>query len=163
MKRSKFTLIQVVLLSFLLACSSSESSPKAVAEKFVNAIKVQNYEEAKKYSSEETVSLLNMLTGMTNMAGTFAPGVTDSLKKKDDTKFVSVDEKIDGDNATVTYKIEKAGKDTTGNNTLNTIKLKKVKGKWLVAMSKTDMSSKGPQMPKAGADSTAVDTTKKGM
>jgi len=163
MKKSTITFIKVVLLSLLVACSSSES-PKSVAEKFLNSVEAKKYDEAKKYSTEETNSLLDMGANMSKMANSFGGSMEDSTNKKDNTKFIMGEEKIDGENATVTYKIvQKDKKDTAGNSLQNTVKLKKVKGKWLVAMSKTDMSGKGPQMPKASADSTAIDTTKKAM
>ncbi len=158
MKKSIFSLMLLGVIAFFTACNSG-SSPKSVAEKFLTATGQMKFEEAKKYCTPETGKLLDMMSGFASMA-------PDSVKnKKPD--FTMTGEKIDGDAATVTYK-EK------GHDKESSIKLKKVDGKWLVAMGKEDMKGKDDKSdkPAAGGDSKMMDsssapaggdTTKKGM
>ncbi len=157
MKKNLFKIATFIAVSILIACAGGEG-PKNVAEKFLKETQAENFDGAKKYCTEETGKLLDMMASFAKM------GDKDKKEKKDEKKFTMVDEKIDGDNATVTYKIE--GKET-GEQSL---KMKKVNGKWLVSVSKDDMSKKDGGMPKdkdhdkdAPAENSAApnDSTKK--
>jgi hypothetical protein len=127
-----------LMICFLFACSGN--SPKSVAENFLKAMNKMDFDGAKKYGTEDTNKMLDMLSG-------FAKMMPDSAKKED-VKMEITSEKIEGDKATYTYKEE--GKD--GDQTINLVK---VDGKWKVAMSKDDMNSghEGEQMD-SGATST---------
>ncbi|MCX6292326.1 MAG: DUF4878 domain-containing protein [Bacteroidetes bacterium] len=143
----------VVLVAFMMACSGGGDTPKAVAENFLKSYSKLDFDGAKKYGTEETGKLLDMMSSLTKM-------MPDSAKKEVKTEITA--EKVDGDKATVTYK--EAGKD--GDQTLNLVK---VDGKWKVAMSKDGMNGgSGAGGMDSGAttmDSTAsaasADTTKK--
>jgi hypothetical protein len=111
------------MICFLVACSGN--SPKSVAENFLKAMNKMDFDGAKKYGTEDTNKMLDMLGG-------FAKMMPDSAKKED-VKTEITSEKVEGDKATYTYK--EVGKDGE-----QTIHLVKVDGKWKVAMSKDDMN-----------------------
>lgn len=131
--------VPVLLISFLFACSSGGDSPKAVADNFLKSLNKMDYEGAKKYGTEDTGKLLDMIGGLAKM-------MPDSAKKEK--KYEIVDEKIEGDKATVNYK------DEDGSQTLNLVKQD---GKWKVAMSKDSMNGSDESNMESGATST--DTT----
>ncbi len=137
----KFTTLLVV--SFMIACSGG-SGPKSVAENFLKATQAEKFDDAKKYCTDETGKLLDMMSSFAKM------GDKDKKEKKEEKKFTMGEEKIDGDNASVTYKME--GKDAVE----QTIKMKKVEGKWKVAISKDDMSKKDGAAPKEGENMSAT-------
>jgi len=125
------------LLIFLIACSGSES-PKGVAKNFLNAMNKLDFEGAKKYGTEDTGKLLDMMSGFIKM-------MPDSSKGRE-SKTEMIAEKIDGEKATVTYKEE-------GKNEEMTLDLVKVEGKWKVAMSKDNMNGGSGDM-ESGATNT---------
>ena len=102
-----------------------------------------DFEGAKKYGTEDTNKMLDMLSG-------FAKMMPDSARKDVKTEITS--EKIEGDKATYTYKEE--GKD--GEQTMNLVK---VDGKWKVAMSKDDMNSGAGETNTMESGATTTDTT----
>ena len=130
-----------VFTMLLLACSGN--SPKSVATHFLKAMYKSDFEEAKKYGTEETAKMLDMLSG-------FAKMMPDSAKKDVKTEIVS--EKVEGDKATYTYKEE-------GKNEEQTIHLVKIDGKWKVAMSKDDMNSGTGDQNTMDSGGTTTDTT----
>ncbi len=137
-------MVLLVVIAFFSACNSG-NNPKAVAEKFLTATNQCKFDEAKKYCTPETGKLLDMMSGFAAMA-------PDSIKnKKVDIKML--DEKIEGDVATVTYSDKAKDKPST-------IKCKKVNGKWLVSMGKEDMQGKDDK--KGAKDGAAGDSTKTG-
>ena len=134
-----------LIVGFLVACAGSDT-PKSVVEKFLKATGEYNFAEAKKYCTEETGKMMDMMESMMKMAPDSA--------KKEHPKFTLGEEKMDGDNATVGYKEE--GKEGDQNLTL-----KKVSGKWLVSISKEGMmgggaNGAGAQAEPAMADSSAA-------
>jgi hypothetical protein len=132
------------ILGFVLIVSCSNNSPKSVAESFLKAMNKMDFEEAKKYGTDDTGKMLDMLSGFTKM-------MPDSAKKE--TKSEIVSEKIDGDKATVTYKDD-------GKSEEQVLNLVKIDNKWKVAMSKDNMNGNANSMD-AGATSTdsATDAT----
>jgi hypothetical protein len=143
MKKSILSLMIVTAVSFLVACGGSES-PKSVAEKFLQATSELKFEEAKKFCTPETGKFLDMMSSLTAM-------MPDSAKNKK-SKFEMISEDIKEDVATVTY-TENAKTDK------QTIKLKKVEGKWLVSMGKEDMKTKdGKKESESGAETTDTAT-----
>ncbi len=126
MTKNIFKISTLIIALFVVACSGG-NKPKDAASNFLSAVDKMDFEGAKKYATEDTGKLLDMMAGFAQMAP--------EKKDKPETKFEITNEVIDGDNATVTYKEE--GKDEE-----QTIKLAKVDGKWLVAISKDDMNAK---------------------
>lgn len=122
----KLTAINSLLLSFflvLVSCSGGDS-PKAVAENYLKAIGSYDFDGAKKYGTEDTGKLLDMMSG-------FAKMVPDSTK--DDITFTILDERIDGDKAVVIYREEGADSEVS-------LSLLKVEGKWKVNMTKESIN-----------------------
>lgn len=115
MKKHLFMLLTVFSVFLFTACSSN--TPSAVAEKFTTALAKGKIEEAKKYSTEPTAKLLDMVS---SMAG--------NKMIQTDFKFTVVSEEINGDLATVTY--TKGGEE----NEEDTIDLVKIDGNWKVSM-----------------------------
>ena len=77
-----------ILLSFSLLCglflvSCSSNNPKAVAEKFLNALYNEDYTEAKKYCDKQTAEILDVLDGFAKEA---QKGQEDKKKDKKDKK-----------------------------------------------------------------------------
>src|SRR6187549_1735688 len=116
---TKFQKLFSVAFVFLVSCGGGDS-PKSVAENFLKAMNKMDYETAKKYGSEDTGRLLDMMSNFTNM-------MPDSAREEK--SFEIKEERIDGDKATVTY--VQSGE--VGEQTLDLVKLD---GKWKVAMSK---------------------------
>ena len=116
--------LSFLLIAALSACGGGDS-PKSVAENFLKAMNSMDFEGAKKYGTEDTGKLLDMMSG-------FAKMVPDSMKANE-TKFEITGEKIEGDKATVTYKEE-------GRDGETPLSLVRIDGKWKVSMSKESMS-----------------------
>lgn len=124
MKKIFLPLLAVVTLSMsLVSCKSS--SPKPVAEKFLNGIMHMNFEEAKSVSDSTTKQLLER-------AESYMAMIPDSIKAQAKEIKVNIKEvKEEGDKATVTFNTSKLKEDQTLN-------LVKADGKWLVKMSKNE-------------------------
>jgi hypothetical protein len=122
----RFNLIMFAAAAlFMAACGGGGAKgdgPKEVASKFIGHINNMEFDEAKKYSTEGTAGILDMLKGFAGMA-----------EKPETTGFEILDVKEDGDKATVTYRNEGADSDETLN-------LVKQDGKWLVDINKEDMN-----------------------
>jgi hypothetical protein len=125
------------IVVFLISCGGGDS-PKSVAEHFLKAMNKMDYETAKKYGSEDTGRLLDMMSG-------FAKMIPDSARQEK--SFEIKDEKIDGDKATVTY----LQQGEEGEQSLDLVKLD---GKWKVAMSKDSMNGEESGTIDSGATST---------
>lgn len=98
------------------------NSPKATAEKFTESMAKGNVEEAKKYMTPGTASLLDMMVKMTGSA-------TDVIPTYPDFKFEMIKDSIVGDTAAwITYK------GPQGNN--EELTLVKQDGDWKVTMGK---------------------------
>lgn len=137
MKTSFTRLLSFSILAFLMACGGGDS-PKAVSENFLKALNRMDYETAKKYGTEDTGKLLDMMSG-------FAKMMPDSAKEEKN--FEIKDEKIDGDKATVTYS-------QTGDESEQVLNLVKLDGKWKVAMSKDSMNGEENSSMESGATTT---------
>lgn len=133
----------------LFSCSNSQK-PEDVATQFTKAMKEQNWEEAKKLSDEETKGLIELLSSFSKMG--------DSASKSNDVKKASAEElifvksEIKDSTAIVYFKDKATSKEEQ-------IPLKKINGKWLVAIKKEGMNKEG-----MGGDNSAsgtMDTTGK--
>ncbi len=139
MKTNLKQIATAVLVSFMVACGGSDT-PKSVAGNFLKALNKMDYETAKKYGSQDTGKLLDMMSG-------FAKAMPDSSKQEK--SFEIKNEKIDGDKATVIYK--ESGEE--GDQTLNLVK---VEGKWKVAMSKDSITGGATDSGATTTDTTSV-------
>ena len=117
------SLSMVILL--LMGCSGN--SPEKSAEKFLNAFNEKNYEEARKYATPETIKLVDLMENLSKMSAS-----ADSVSHP---KIEVLESKIEGDSAMVTFR--EKGSDET-----EELKLKKIDGKWLVHITKSDITAK---------------------
>jgi hypothetical protein len=125
-KLTKTVLPAIVILLIFQACNMG-NSPSKSASKFLNAFNEKDYNEARKYATEETIKLVDLMESLSKMSTSI-----DSIQHK---KIEVVSEKIEGESAIVTFR--EAGSDETED-----LNLKKIDGKWLVHITKTDISSK---------------------
>lgn len=125
MKNNKYLIRILLFIAITASACGGKDTPRSLAEKFLKAMSIQDYETAKKYGTEETEKLLDMMSGIKKMS-------VDSSGK--DLKFEILREKIEGDNAIIYYKEE--GKD--GELQLPIVK---VEGKWKVLLSKESINS----------------------
>lgn len=132
------TLLVLITTVLIFGCVSSDS-PRSVAEKFLNAMGTQDFETAKKYGTEETVKLLDMMSGFSKMSA-------DTVSAKE-MKFEISNEDISGDNAIIYYREE--GRD--GELQLPMVKLD---GKWKVLLSKESINSSDAATVDMGATNT---------
>jgi len=131
-----------VIILFLFSCGGGDS-PKSVAENFLKAMNKMDYEAAKKYGSEDTGRLLDMMSGYATM-------IPDSAREE--ISFEIKDEKIEGDKATVTYV-------QSGEVSEQSLDLVKIDGKWKVAMSKDSMNGEEGGSQDSGATTTDTGST----
>lgn len=146
--------LSVVFIAAMMLVSCSSSSPKDVAKTWLTSFYHMEYEAAKKVSTDDTKNFITQLQTLSSM-------MPDSAKKEMQKMTVNIkDEKVEGDNATVTYNIvsgktQDAPKDET-------LKLVKKDGKWLVQFSKNDAGNEAaaeePAEEPAEADSTGAAT-----
>jgi hypothetical protein len=105
----------IVCLLFIAACGGSDS-PSSVARKFYSAIEKNDPKAMGQVATPETVQLMAMF-------GEKASGMVTA-----NGKITKTTEEINGDTAVVTL--------TFANGETETLDLKKVDGKWKVALSK---------------------------
>lgn len=132
-------LVAAVIL--FTSCGGAET-PKGVAEKFMTAIEDKKFDEAAQYATDDTKAVIELIKG----------GKGSEAKRE----FVWGEEKIDGDKATVKYKVKGSDKDEE-------VSLVKKDDKWLVSMTKAQMTGKDPleglggtETAPMGGDSTAA-------
>ena len=124
---------------FLVSCSSN--NPKAVAEKFLNALYNEDYTEAKKYCDKQTAEILDVLDGFAKEAQKGQEDKKKDKKDKKDFKIVFTKVEENGDKAKVFYKkpkefVDEEGGDDKDQDKESSLDLKKVDGKWLVSINK---------------------------
>lgn len=113
----KKILFALLLPLFFVACSKG---PESAAKGYTENLAQGNIAEAKKYSTAQTASLLDMLISM---------GGSDKMPTYPDYKFEMVKDSVVGDSAAwVTYKTP------TGEN--DVLNLVKTDGEWKVSMGK---------------------------
>ena len=135
MKKGFIKIIAVVAIATMFGCSGN--SPESVAEKFLKAMNKMDYDGAKKYGTEDTGKMLDMLSGFMKM-------MPDSSKKETNFEIISltaVDNK-----ATVTYFDDK----NDGEQVLNLIK---IENQWKVSMNKDNLGGNTENI-ETGATST---------
>lgn len=111
-----------LLFSPLTGCHFGPD-PKEVASRFLQAVLNSNYEEAEKYATKDSETLLTALASLT---GSLPPSEREKIRNsKIDIRNVQVN----GDQATVTYV-------NSSENKAETLNLKKESGQWKVAFTK---------------------------
>jgi cellobiose-specific phosphotransferase system component IIA len=122
----------------MMACNSGGNSPKATVEAMFAAMKNGNLDDMKKYITKSDVALLEAAE---KVMVAFDPEASKKMKEKmttefkdkvKDVTFILKDEKITGDNATVTAEITQNGKMESQN-----IDLLKEDGVWKVSFTKS--------------------------
>ncbi len=143
MKKFLFAAAALLVGAFALT-SCSSGSPKNVADKFLTAFYHMDYEEAKKYATEETKGQLDMMGQLSGMMG-------DTAKKQSKQIVIDIkDVKEEGESASVTYAVKESADKAAAPGT-QTLKMVKQKGKWLASWNKQDMMGGG----ETGAPATA--------
>jgi hypothetical protein len=139
MKKILFSLAIVVIAAMTIVSCGGKNDPKTVAKSFLEALNKMDYKTAKKFGTPETGKMLEMLESFSSM-------VPDSIKNlsKNSTVVIKGEPKIEGDKCTVVATTTIAGESKDENVTLV-----KIKGKWLVNMSKDDTG--------AGAENAAIE------
>lgn len=135
-------LLSSILVLVIVSCGGGDT-PKSVAENFLKSLNKMDYETAKKYGSEDTGKLLDMMSGFSKL-------MPDSARQE--RSFEMKEEKINGDKATVTY----TASGEEGEQSLNLIK---IDGKWKVAMSKDSMNDGESSSMDSGATTTDTSTS----
>lgn len=113
--KGTFEMKFAVKIMFILFCAllltGCGEKPASVAEKFTNALAKGDFEEAKKYATDNAGQMLDFIAGL------------GGGEKKQNFKFVLIKEEIEGDKATVYFKDGVSGGEES-------IILVKKDGKW---------------------------------
>lgn len=118
--------VAALFVMALTLTSCGGGGPKANADKFLTSLYHMEYAAAKEVSTEETKKQVDAYEQMMTMM---------QQNAKDEAKKIKVDvmePKVDGDNATVEYKL-------SNDPTAKTLKMVKKDGKWLASWSKMDV------------------------
>ncbi len=135
MKKLVLSIIALLAVAITFtACNSN--SPKAAADKFLTSLAHMDYEAAKTVSTEDTKKMLDLMAQFSSM-------MPDSVKTEaKKIKITIKDEKIEGDNATVTYT---SSEDENKNE--HKLNLTKKDGQWLVVWNKDEAMGGGDEDP----------------
>ncbi|HEC29516.1 MAG TPA: DUF4878 domain-containing protein [Gammaproteobacteria bacterium] len=109
-------LILFIFTGLVAACSPA--SPGEVAKKFMTHLSKAEFNEARQYASEQTGQLIEMMGKMGAPMGA-------KMKKNENYSFILLNEKIEGDKATVEFRNKEGGQ-------VQTMHLIEEKGKWKV-------------------------------
>jgi hypothetical protein len=156
----KILLFLSVAILFM-ACNSGGNSPKATVEAMFAAMKTGNLDDMKKFITKSDVA---MLEAAEKFMGALDPEAVKKAREKMTTEFkdkvkdvtyVVKDEKITGDNATVTAEITQNGKTESQN-----FDLVKEDGAWKISFMKSgfsggDKANMDEEMKNLNADSIA--------
>lgn len=150
MKKVLLPLLAFVVLA-MAACTGGSGDPKSVAKKFFESFKSMDIDEAAKYATKDSKSMLDMM----KMGMSFAPVNKDSLKQEMAKQKIEYgDAVINGDEAIVSVSVD--GKDKTD------FKLKKEDGAWKVAFDKNTLMNMGKdKMKQQGASTEELEEAQK--
>lgn len=120
--------IFISLMYVTVACK--KNTPSYVALQFLQAINNNDFTKAKKYCTENTKKIMEVMESMAKMIP------KEQLNKgKVKENIIVLREEIAGNTALIIYKTSKSDKEEQ-------LKMKKVDGKWLVSMDKSDLGDK---------------------
>jgi hypothetical protein len=142
MKKQLFGAIFMAMVTlFLFSCKPSGGDPKTVAKNFFEALKTMNIDEASKYATKDSKSMLDLM----KMGMSMAPKNMDSIKAEmAKQKIEYSDPVINGDEATLSV--------TVDNKEKTDFRLKKEDGQWKVAFDKNSLMKTGMEkMEQKGA------------
>lgn len=129
--KTKAILLFLFGLSLVTVSCKQESSPEETAQKFLNAFNERKYDEARKYATPETGKLIDVMEKLTeNLESQEEPTSPPAIEVLSHT--------LDGDKATVTFRESETGEEQE-------LAMKMVDGKWLVHLTKEDISAKTPE------------------
>lgn len=134
MKKNTVFVLAVLAMALMTACKSG--TPKDVAREWLTDFYHQDYDDARKLSTEDTKNMMNILQGFTN-------ALPDSVKQR--AKRVTINIKSvneQGNTATVTFTTSE-----DPNNVQPPLKLVKQNDKWLVQFSKADFAGSDKNDP----------------
>ena len=142
-----FVVCSAVVIAAVTLVSCSKNTPKDVAKEWLTDFFHQDFDAAKKLSTDNTKDLINTLQGFT---GAMADSVKQNAKK---ITVVIKDVKEEGDKATVTfYASDQPTKDEV-------IHLEKHNDKWQVQFSKMDWIGGSEAKPDANNNNNGVSIT----
>jgi hypothetical protein len=135
--RTIITSLTLAVSALLLSCN--KNNPKDVAREWLTDFYHQDYESAKKISTEETRYMLNTIQG-------FSAALDDSVKEKAKKVTIDIkDVKVEGDKATVTFRASNAPTQDEP-----PLKLVKQNDKWMVQFTKSDFKPEDTNQPEPG-------------
>ncbi len=123
----KIKIAALMLIVALVVSACAGSGPEANAKKFIIAINAMNWDDAMKLSTEEGAKVLQTLKSLMGMMS--QEQINQSKKNLKSSDITIVSSKVDGDNATIVYKLK-------GDEQENTLAMKKVDGQWKANYSK---------------------------
>jgi hypothetical protein len=119
-----------------MSCGNTGGDPKTTLSNFFDALSKKDIATARKFATEESKSMLDMMEMGMNMDKS-----SKDNDKYDKSKMEFGDAKIDGDKATIAVKEKGSGE------TMN-FTMKKEKGTWKVAFDKASMMNMGMEKMK---------------
>ncbi|HON88796.1 MAG TPA: DUF4878 domain-containing protein [Spirochaetia bacterium] len=123
----KIKISVLLLMVALVFTACAVSGPEANAKKFIIAINAMNWDDAMKLSTTEGAQVLQTLKGLMGMMS--QEQINQSKKNLKSSDITIVSSKVDGDTATIVYKLK-------GEDNENTLNMKKVDGQWKANYSK---------------------------
>lgn len=144
--KQKKRYMKKILLSLLVlssavffSCNSGGDDPKAVLSQFFDAMSKKDVAAARKLTTAESKSMLDMM----EMGMKMSPSEAKADEKYDKSKMEFGEPKIEGDKATIAVKEKSSGE------AMN-FTLKKEGGSWKVAFDKNSMMNMGMEKMKEG-------------
>ncbi len=135
MKKIIFTAL-LFSSAWIMSCGNAGGDPKTTLSNFFDALSKKDIATARKFATEESKSMLDMMEMGMNMDKS-----SKDNDKYDKSKMEFGDAKIDGDKATIAVKEKGSGE------TMN-FTMKKEKGTWKVAFDKASMMNMGMEKMK---------------
>jgi hypothetical protein len=135
MKKIIFTAL-LFSSAWIMSCGNTGGDPKTTLSNFFDALSKKDIATARKFATEESKSMLDMMEMGMNMDKS-----SKDNDKYDKSKIEFGDAKIDGDKATIAVKEKGSGE------TMN-FTMKKEKGAWKVAFDKASMMNMGMEKMK---------------
>ena len=128
--------LSLLFVAAAMMAGCTKTAPKDVAKEWLTDFYHQDYEAARKYSTDDTKNMMTTLEGFTG-------ALPDSTKQRAKMAVINIKSlKEEGNNATVTFTTSEEP-----NKEQPPLKLVKQDNKWLVQFSKNDLNSE-PQEDK---------------